>query len=229
MTRYPRSQQRLKHSFLFAFFYGSQADQGHASQDKTAFMFSPGVCEGLAVPWASFWESPSAEPASQSSPEELGVGVQGAPIHLIQARHAPSCLGATQLHVSWRDSFFGAQGWGWEGAGSRRWGWCDAAVNQTAFKRAGEEGSTRAGEVLNGYEMCINSPEVIWGYLSRELFTVVPEMNTRALAFRGHHSFCNNQAPFPSLPRDPCVTHVGVCTKEWTHTLSHPNYRRPCP
>ena len=41
-----------------------------------------------------------------------------------------------------------AQGWGWEGAGSRRWGWCDAAVNQTAFKRAGEEGSTRVGEVL---------------------------------------------------------------------------------
>lgn len=56
---------------------------------------------------------------------------------------------------------FGAQGWGWEGAGSRRWGWCDAAVNQTAFKRAGEEGSTGVGEVLNGYEMCINSPEVI--------------------------------------------------------------------
>ena len=38
-----------------------------------------------------------------------------------------------------------AQGWGWEGAGSRRWGWCDVAVNQTAFKRAGEEGSTRVG------------------------------------------------------------------------------------
>lgn len=106
MTHYPRSQQRRKHSFLFAFFYSSQADQGRTGQDKTAFMFSSGMCEGLAVPWASFWESPSAEPASQSSPEELGVGVPRAPIHLIQARLAPSCLGATQLHVSWRDSFF---------------------------------------------------------------------------------------------------------------------------
>ena len=33
-------------------------------------------------------------------PEELGVGMQRALIHLIQARLAPSCLGATQLHVS---------------------------------------------------------------------------------------------------------------------------------
>ena len=38
--------------------------------------------------------------ASQSSPEELGVRMQRALIHLIQARLAPSCLGATQLHVS---------------------------------------------------------------------------------------------------------------------------------
>ena len=78
------------------------------------------------------------------------MGMQRALIHLIQARLAPSCLGATHAAARLMKRLFlcRAQGWGWEGAGSRRWGWCDAAVNQTAFKRAGEEGSTRVGEVL---------------------------------------------------------------------------------
>lgn len=91
------------------------------------------------------------------------------------------------------------------GAGGRR-GKCDMTVNQTIFQRTGEEGSEGVGKALSVFWLW-DVYKFAGGYLrifSQALFTVVLEMNTRALEFRGNRSsFCNHRAPFPSPPSPP--------------------------
>lgn len=177
------------------------------------------ACEGLAVPWVSLGK-PQCRAAHKAAPRSWEWGCRGPLIHLIQARFcAPSCLGAMQLHApARRDSFLcRAQGWGWEGAGSRRWGWCDVLLIKQLLRAGGEEAHGWGGLVMRDVY------KFRGGYLRIFILSSIhscPWNEYQSISIQGSLLPLQQPALIPFLPRDPCVTRVGVCTKEWTRNLA---------
>lgn len=148
-----------------------------------------------------------------------GQGGRGGslPIALRREYHLPDCeeraVSCTQLRFSWREAFFAGPGAGGEQAAEGGDG-----MTRLLIKRLFTEQERKEAKgwgtfwMFSGFEMCINSWEVIWGYLSQALFTVVLEMNTRTLEFRGSRSFSATTGPrFLPSQQTPCITHVGAC------------------
>lgn len=142
------------------------------------------------------------------------------PSHSDREFHLPYCeeraVGCTQLHFLWREAFSAGAGVGGEqaaeGGDGMTWMSIQGLLKEQEMKEAKGWGR------FPGY-MCINSWEFIWGYLPQALFTVVLEMTTGTLEFRGNWSFSAISFP-PSRPR---VSHMLVYMQtEWIWTLIHP-------
>lgn len=185
-------------------------------------MWGPGCALSL------FLGKPQCRAASQSSPEELGVGMQRALIHLIQARLAPSCLGATQLHVSWRDSFFAGPR---AGGGREPTAEGGDGVTRLLIKQLLKEQERKEAHGWGRFWLW-DVYKFTGGYLRIFIPSPIhscPWNEYQSISIQGSSLLLQQPALIPFPPQGPVCHTCWRVYKRMNTQLSHTNYRLSCP
>lgn len=192
-------------------------------------MFSSGVCEGLAVPWVSFWESPSAEQPHKAAPRSWEWGCRGPwSISFRPDLHLPAWEPRTQLHVSWRDSFF---------AGPRAGGGREPAaeggdgVTRLLIKQLLKEQERKEAHGWGRFWLW-DVYKFTGGYLRIFIPSPIhscPWNEYQSISIQGSSLLLQQPALIPFPPQGPVCHTCWRVYKRMNTQLSHPNYRLPCP